>query len=238
MENRNYKKIIGTVIAIVLFSWLAVNVVASTMDSRFKVLPGLSEIHDEEMALETDISKSLTDIDNQEIVVETETTILKALELKLEEQRQRRSELTDQKNAIINRDLTWNLPTATPTSSEEGFTKEDHLAQACDIWADDPDYCVKVMTGVFVADSSWCTAGVGAKNNNCGNMRPGSGKYGDPDVEWIASNNWRKYDTIRDGIYDNVALYSQLYEGTSVDYMRRYWAGGSYNWSAIVNSYL
>lgn len=93
------------------------------------------------------------------------------------------------------------------------------------------------MTGVFIADSSWCTKGAGAKNNNCGNIRPGSGKYGDSDVEWKAINNWRVYTTLEDGIYDNVAIYAQLYEGKSLDYMRRVWAGGSYNWSKIVSYY-
>ena len=95
------------------------------------------------------------------------------------------------------------------------------------------------MTGVFVADSSWCTKGAGARNNNCGNARPGSGKYGDPDSKWApAPGRWRNYPTLKDGINDNVALYAQLYEGSSVDYMRRVWAGGSHNWAKTVNQYL
>lgn len=92
------------------------------------------------------------------------------------------------------------------------------------------------MKGVFTADSAFCTKGAGAKNNNCGNVRPGSGKYGDKDVKWIASNNWRRYKTLEDGIMDNVALYVQLYEGKSFDYMRINWAEGSYNWMNIVKS--
>jgi len=111
------------------------------------------------------------------------------------------------------------------------------LADACVKHAEDPVSCLKIMEGVFVADSSWCTAGAGARNNNCGNARPGSGKYGDPDVNWTASNNWRKYETLEDGIYDNVAIYARLYEGKSIHYMSNVWAGGSQNWLNTVTQY-
>lgn len=108
------------------------------------------------------------------------------------------------------------------------------LWKACAKHANDVKMCYAVMNGVFKADSAWCTKGVGARTLNCGNLRPGSGKYGDPDIEWTPHNNWRKYNTIEDGIYDNVAVYSQLYEGTTPEYMRTTWAGGSYNWKATV----
>lgn len=121
-----------------------------------------------------------------------------------------------------------------PASSAE---KEQFLREACQMHAKQPAQCYGIMYGVFVADSSWCTAGVGARNHNCGNARPGSGKYGDPGINWVASNNWRKYSSLRDGVFDNVALYAQLYEGTSIDYMRRNWAGGSHNWARIVSQY-
>jgi len=116
-------------------------------------------------------------------------------------------------------------------------TKEDYLVGACNYWAKNANKCVDIMTGVFIADSSWCTQGQGARNLNCGNVRPGSGKYGDPNVEWTNSNNFRKYESIRDGISDNVALYVQLYEGKSLAYMKEYWAGNSENWKLIVSPY-
>lgn len=112
--------------------------------------------------------------------------------------------------------------------------KHATLQAACDKHSKDPKMCYAVMNGVFKADSAWCTKGAGAKNLNCGNVRPGSGRYGDPETQWIAKNNWRKYSTLEDGIYDNVAIYAQLYEGKSVEYMRTTWAGGSYNWKATV----
>ena len=111
------------------------------------------------------------------------------------------------------------------------------LSEACTKHADNVDTCPKIMKGVFVADSGVCTKGVGAKTLNCGNLRPGSGKYGDQDVRWTAYNNFRKYDTIRDGVFDNVAVYAQLYEGQSIDYMQRVWAMGSNTWGNTVRQY-
>ena len=116
-------------------------------------------------------------------------------------------------------------------------TKEDTLWLACGKHAQDQEVCYKIMTGVFVADSSWCTKGQGKSNRNCGNIRPGSGKYGDPEIEWVSVNNFRRYATIEEGIYDNVALYAQLYEGKSIEYMRNVWAGGSLDWKRTVLKY-
>jgi len=120
---------------------------------------------------------------------------------------------------------------------EEHPDKYYMLADACIKHAQDPLSCLKIMEGVFVADSGFCTAGAGKTNNNCGNARPGSGKYGDSGINWIASNNWRKYETIQDGIYDNVAIYAQLYEGHTIYYMSNVWAGGSQNWLNTVTQY-
>ena len=111
------------------------------------------------------------------------------------------------------------------------------LADACIKHAEDPVSCLKIMEGVFVADSGFCTAGAGAKNNNCGNARPGSGNSGDPAVTWIARDNWRVYETIEDGIYDNVAIYAEFYEGTSIEYMHHWWSMYSPNWDVTVRQY-
>lgn len=89
------------------------------------------------------------------------------------------------------------------------------------------------MNGIFMADSSFCTKGAGKTHNNCGNVRPGSGDHGDPDIEWKSVNNWRHYESIEDGIYDNVAIYAQLYEGKGWTHLKR-WAGGSSSWLANV----
>lgn len=95
------------------------------------------------------------------------------------------------------------------------------------------------MRGVFRADSGFCTAGVGKRTNNCGNIRPGSGKYGDPGRNWVAESSpgngyFRKYQTLEDGIYDNVALYVQLYEGMAVRDMQRVWARAGNYWGDTV----
>lgn len=116
-------------------------------------------------------------------------------------------------------------------------TKYQHLSNACDKYAANPASCKKIMEGVFVADSSFCTKGQGARNNNCGNMRPGSGKYGDSDISWTVYNNFRVYATLEDGIMDNVALYAQLYEGLDIRTMANKWAEGSNNWYRTVNQY-
>lgn len=108
---------------------------------------------------------------------------------------------------------------------------------ACQKHSQSPNECFKVVRGIFMADSKFCTEGAGAKNNNCGNVRPGSGKYGDKDVQWESVNNWRKYKTLSDGIHDNVAVYVQLYEGKGLDYLGENWAEGSPTWIANVKHY-
>ena len=116
------------------------------------------------------------------------------------------------------------------------------LKEACDEHADETVSCQKIMKGVFQADSGQCTKGVGASTLNCGNMRPGSGTYGDPDIEWTiydapGNGQFRKYATLRDGVFDNVALYSQLYEGTSIAYMQKVWATAGDWWGDTVRQY-
>lgn len=117
--------------------------------------------------------------------------------------------------------------------------KYQHLTDACNKYAKNPSSCFKIMRGVFKADSGFCKNGVAARTNNCGNMRPGTGKYGDKTINWtsypvLGNGYFRQYATIKDGIYDNVALYSQLYEGTSVEYMRNVWAHAGQNWANTV----
>ena len=125
-------------------------------------------------------------------------------------------------------------PSTDKVKSKE-LTKEDILWKACEKHALNTKTCFGIMKGVFLADSGFATKGAGAKHLNPGNARPGSGKYGDKDVKWTAVNNWRHYKTLSDGIYDNTAIYAQLYEGKSVEYMRIRWAGNaSKNWSSTV----
>ena len=117
--------------------------------------------------------------------------------------------------------------------------KEQYLIDACETQAKNPTSCFKIMRGVFKADSGFCKDGVAARTNNCGNMRPGSGKYGDKTISWTSyavpgNGYFRKYSTMKDGIFDNVALYSQLYEGKSVEYMRDVWAHAGQNWANTV----
>jgi hypothetical protein len=115
--------------------------------------------------------------------------------------------------------------------------KHEILRNECRLKAQDGDSCYRIMEGVFIADSGFCTEGIGARTNNCGNIRPGSGKYGDSDVKWTVDTNFRSYATIEDGIKDNVSLYVQLYEGMSIWNMSRVWAGGSDDWYRTVNQY-
>lgn len=85
------------------------------------------------------------------------------------------------------------------------------------------------------------TLGVGARNNNAGNVRclakdnpyggtcvatPDYNGDGKPD-----NGSFQKFETIRDGIYANTDLYVRLYSGMEPDAMTWKWAraqSGSY----------
>ena len=112
--------------------------------------------------------------------------------------------------------------------------KEQMLMNACKKHAKNTNLCFDTVNGIFIADSSCGTKGAGANNNNPGNVRPGSGKYGDHEITWIRNHGWRKYKTLKDGVYDNVAIYAQLYEGSSLLQLANAWAEGSINWRYTV----
>ena len=90
------------------------------------------------------------------------------------------------------------------------------------------------MSAIFTHDSQWCTAGVGKKTNNCGNIRSTS-----LDVPWTVyrpvNNNgtFAKFPDIRTGILANVDLYVRKYMGRSPSEITRVWAqtksGGYFN---------
>lgn len=143
-------------------------------------------------------------------------------------------ELSDEDSIRLSEKVLWKCGEV----EVEAVTEIDTLlVEACTKHASNQETCPKIMKGVFAADSGICTKGAGASNLNCGNIRPGSGKYGDKDVHWTVYNNFRKYATMRDGVFDNVALYAQLYEGQSIDYMQKVWARAGDHWGNTVRQY-
>lgn len=86
------------------------------------------------------------------------------------------------------------------------------------------------MDAVFRHDSSWCTAGVGKKTNNCGNMRPP--RTWKPSVEYSIYNSpgngqFMHFRTMEDGIKANVELYQRKYASyTSATDLVRVWTDG------------
>ena len=166
----------------------------------------------------------------KELVCKTESTLAT---VKLQAGIDEEIELTPEDYKRLSEKKLWKCT----EEVEESTEIDELLIEACSKHASNQETCPKIMKGVFQADSAQCTQGVGATNLNCGNIRPGSGKYGDPDIQWTVNNNFRKYESLSDGVFDNVALYAQLYEGQSIDYMRRVWARGGQGWADTVNQY-
>lgn len=140
MNKKHLLKVVAYSFGLFCFLWLLGNVALSITESN--VLHGLEDIHDQEMEVETKISKIKLEIEDKE-------TILNDLKAYLEELRAEREELVEQRNDIINAELSWQIPTVTPSSDEEGFSL-DCLAYA-----------------IAVAETENCTTGMGVSKNNC-----------------------------------------------------------------------
>lgn len=96
------------------------------------------------------------------------------------------------------------------SSSEPETDNQKILREACDNDAK----CVCISNAIYKMDSSWCTAGVGKKTNNCGNMRPP--RTWTPSVPYTIYNSpgngqFLHFKTLEDGIKANVELYQRFY---------------------------
>jgi len=90
------------------------------------------------------------------------------------------------------------------------------------------------MKGVFLADSHYGTKGLGAKNNNPGNRLCSKVFYKEKGGK--GAGRFCKYSSMKSGIWENVYLYSALYENHSIKALSKRWADGSKSWENIVAS--
>jgi len=106
-------------------------------------------------------------------------------------------------------------------------TPAEVLADACGGDA----RCVCINDAIFVHDSSWATAGVGAKALNPCNLRPPT-KWTPsvPFTEHQSKNGvFAKFDTLEEGIIACVELWTRSYKGLSAFDTAKVWTGNKMN---------
>lgn len=111
------------------------------------------------------------------------------------------------------------------------------LAHACG----NDDRCVCVNDAIFKHDSSWATAGIGARINNPCNMRvPSTWKPSVPFTVYRARGNgvFSRFETLQDGVTACVELYARNYKHLPPDTLVSIWTdgGGNRAYRAAVSS--
>ena len=102
MKKKHLLKVIGYSFGLFLFLWLMSNIAFSITETN--VLHGLQDVHDQEMEVESEISRTKSQIEEKE-------ALLSDLKMRLEQLRIEREELVEQKNDIING---WDVSTSPP----------------------------------------------------------------------------------------------------------------------------
>ena len=81
------------------------------------------------------------------------------------------------------------------------------------------------MDAIFQHDSAWSTAaGVGKDYNNPGNIKCRSTpEHGAVCATRPNGIKWSKFETLKDGIYGNVALFADRYSNRGAEYVIDVW---------------
>lgn len=137
--------------------------------------------------------------------------------------------------------LSIDLPKSVPVAS--AIKVPEHktvLAEACE----SEEKCICINNAIFKHDSSWATAGVGAKTNNPCNMRiPKTWKPSVKVSTYYSPGNgsFARFDTLADGITACVELYKRNYSKLPPDTLVTRWTSGDNNreyLTAVYNCFL
>ena len=101
------------------------------------------------------------------------------------------------------------------------------IVSACNEYAPTDQLCPCIVSAMAKNDSLFATAGVGARTKNPGNMRCVADIFMPNGTDCVGSlsGSFSAFQTLEEGVRQNVALYIRKYAGKAPDEVTRVWAG-------------